>query len=443
MLNLPPGPRGLDAYGFFGRGSVARAVAFLQKTTRQYGPVSYFRVLNQRVCLVDDADLIKQVLVTDGARYVRDSGATLLRELVGDGLLTSDEPRHIERRRVMQPAFHRTQIASYANDMVSETERTAERWRAGERLDIGSEMKQVTLTIVGAALFGIDFGQAASRVAAILQRAIRRAARISLLLPLLEPWMLAYRRRRPKAVSLFFRGERAELERILRPVLLGRHEEKTTGILSLLVEHGLPEGDLSDEILTLVLAGHETTANALTWAWYLIAKHPLVEQRLQEEVRQVLEERTPSFNDVPQLVFTARVFQEALRLYPPGLAFGRRPIEDVELGGYTIPAGTSVILSPYITQRNPRYFERPEEFNPDRWENLSAPKYAYFPFGAGPKMCIGDSFAKLEGVLVLATIARHWRLQCEDPNLVGVRPGITLGPDRIIWMLPEKPAGMR
>jgi cytochrome P450 len=418
-MPLPPGPKGLDAYGFFGRGSVSRAVQFLQETARTYGPVSYFRVLNQRICLVDDADLIKQVLVSDQGRYVRDNGALILRELVGDGLLTSDEPRHKERRRVMQPAFHRTQIGSYAEAMVQQTERASARWQTAQSIDIGAEMKRLTLDIVGAALFGVDFGESTARVADILQRAIRRSARISLLLPLAEPLLVAYRRKRPDAPSVFFPKERRELEAIIAPILARRQTQRENDVLSLLLDYGMSEQDVANEIITLVLAGHETTATALTWAWYLIAQRPEVEQRLQDQE------------------YASMVFSEVLRLYPPALAFGRRPTEDVELGGYTIPARTSVILSPYITHRNPRYFEDPEEFRPERWVDPDIPKFAYFPFGGGAKMCIGDGFAKLEGVTVLSTIARRWKLRCVDSSAVGVRPGITLAPDRVIWMTPE------
>ena len=443
-MRLPPGPRGFSAYGFFGGGSVARAVAFLESTARSYGSVSSFQVLNQRICLIDDADLIKQVLVTDQAKYTRDNGAIMLRELVGDGLLTSDEPRHKERRRVMQPAFHRAQIGSYAEAMVSETEQASLRWRVDQPIDIGSEMKRLTLSIVGAALFGIDFGGSTERVAAVLQRAIRRAARVSLLLPILEPWLVRYRRARPKARSLFFHAERQELEQIIHPILAKRRSERSHDVLSLLLEysddpdHPLSDEDVRNEIVTLVLAGHETTATALTWAWYLIASHPQVETRLQAEVDAVLQGRQATLEDLQKLTYTSMVFTEALRLYPPALAFGRRPIHDLQLGGYDVPARTSVILSPYITHRNARYFARPTEFIPERWGDAPPPKFAYFPFGGGAKMCIGDAFAKMEGVLVLATIARQWQLSCDLEATVGVRPGITLGPDRVIWMTPHR-----
>src|SRR5215467_1624398 len=422
---LPPGPRGLGAYGFLGWGSAARALAFLQATAHKYGSVSFFRIFNQRVLLIDDAGLIEQVLVREQHKFIRDRGATLLRELIGDGLLTSDEPRHRERRRLVQPAFHRVQIASYAEVMVRETEHFAEAWRGGARVDIGAEMKRLTLNIVGKALFGVDFGESAARIAELLQRAIRRSAWIGILLPLLEPALVRYRKRRPTAPSLFYAQERAELERIIQPILNSRRSRSGCDVLSLLLEHGLTGDDVTNELVTLVLAGHETTATALTWAWYVISRHPELERRLQEEA-----DRGES-----GLEYISMLFNEVLRLYPPVPVFGRRPVEPVELCGYTIPVGASVILSPYITQRNERYFESPEKFDPERWRVApTPPKLAYFPFGAGAKMCIGDSFAKLEGVTVLATLARRWSLRLADASSVSVRPGTTLAPAQAIWM---------
>jgi cytochrome P450 len=421
---LPPGPRGLENYRFFGWGSTARALAFLQATARKYGPISRLSVFNQHLYLIDDADLIEQVLVREQHKFTRDRGAILLRELVGDGLLTSDEPRHRERRRVLQPAFHRAQIASYAEVMAREAERSAREWHAGDHVDIGAEMKRLTLQIVGTALFGVDFSASAVRIAELLQRALRRSAWIALLLPLLEPALVRYRKLRPKAASLFYARERAELERIIQPVVERRHNRSGSEVVSLLLEYGLTGEDVNNELVTLVLAGHETTAVALTWAWYLISQHPEVEYRMRQEA-----ERGES-----GLEYVSMVFNEVLRLYPPVAAFGRRAIEPVELGGYTIPVGASVIVSPYITQRNQRYYERPEEFRPERWRALQPPKLAYFPFGAGAKMCIGDSFAKLEGVTVLATLARQWSLRLVDTSSIGVRPGITLAPAREIWM---------
>ena len=428
MRGAPPGPRGMAVLGF-----VRNPLRFLEAAARQYGPVSYFNILGQRVFLVDDAELIQEVLVTRQHLFDRDNGATLLRELVGDGLLTRDEPLHKERRRALQPAFHKMQVAGYAGVMA----RLSSEWAPGSaRFDVAAEMKRLTLSIVGAALFGADFRVNADRIAEVLGQVIRRSRWIAPALPFLEPVARAYRRRWPRGVSLFFRQERAELERILKPVIKARRVTESDDVLSLLLGQ-LDDQDAVNEVVTLVLAGHETTATALTWAWHLIGGHPRVEEKLQREVDEVLVGRVPGFEDLARLTYTGMVFAEAMRLYPPAPAFGRRPKEDLSLGGYRVPARSSVFLSPYVTQRNGRYFERPANFEPERWEHPSHPKFAYFPFGGGAKMCIGDTFARMEGVLVLAAIVRKWRLVSEQAGTMGFNLGITLRPDRPVWMRRE------
>jgi cytochrome P450 len=433
-LDLPPGPRGVKAYGFLGGGSPRKAFAFLERTAKEYGPVAMFHVFRHAICLVNDADLIRRVLVTDQHQYVRDTGATLLRELLGDGLLTRDDPSHLERRRILQPAFHRTQVAAYAELMAGEAERLSAAWNPEQLLDIGAEMRRVTLSIVGSALFGVDFGSDVERIAGILGRAVRRAARLSVPVILFEPLLLTWRKRRPDASSVFFAKERRALHRIIDPILRDRRARPGQDLLSLMLEaEGLNDDDVRNEALTMILAGHETTASALTWCFYLIARHPSVQERLRSEAG-ALGERSLTLEDLPSLRYTSMVFRETLRLYPPALAFGRRPVADVELGGYRIPAGTSVLVSPYITQRNSRYFARPDEFVPERWETANPEKFAWFPFGGGSKMCIGEAFANLEGVLVLATLIRNWEFASVSADAVKIAPGITLGPDRKVMM---------
>lgn len=446
-MQRPPGPRGGEVLGFLGRGNASRTLAFLENTARRFGPISYFRFLNQQIHLLDEPALIQEVLVTQQHKFRRDNGATILRELVGDGLLTRDEPRHRERRRLMQPAFHRAQIATYASAMTEQTKRLSTQWDGRESIDIGAEMKRLTLAIVGACLFGADFAENAVEIAQVLQCVVRRFSRIAPFVALFEWWIRAYREVLPNGPSLFYRKERAQLERILAPVL-GRHHaaapdlSPSGDLLSLLLtardeQNGkLSDEDLRNEVVTLVLAGHETTATALTWAWYLIASHPEVEARLHAEVDAVLVDGSPTMEHVARLRYTSAVFTEALRLYPPALAFGRRPIEPVELGGFLIPSGSSVLVSPYITQRNPRFYEDPRVFRPERWETSTAPKFAYFPFGAGAKMCIGESFAKLEAVIALALLAQRWRLTTTSESEVLPTAGVTLAPERPIRLRP-------
>jgi cytochrome P450 len=439
-MDVPPGPRGLAVLGFFGGGSTAGLLRFLESTARRYGPISSFRVLNRRLYLIDDADLIQEILVTRQHEFIRDNGAALLRELLGEAMITSEEPLHRERRRMVQPAFHRDQIAGYADIMIRHAQQTAGQWRDGDTLDIGSSMKRMTLSIVGSTLFGADFQQCAGQIASVLQRVIRKSSWIGPAFGFLEPFVLFYRRHVPHGPSLFFRSERADLERILAPVIEQRQTRTTQDVLSLLMAQVDDNGSrlstdrIRNEVITFVLAGHETTATALTWTWYLLAKYPRVEERMHAEIAAVLGDNPATLNDLPNLTYTAMVFREALRLYPSALAFGRRPLNDVTLGGYTIPRGTSILLSPYITHRNPRYYDRPESFEPQRWETIAPPKFAYFPFGGGAKMCIGDAFARMEGVLALATIARRWSLASTTRGLAGVSTGIMLNPAQPILL---------
>jgi cytochrome P450 len=428
IVQVPPGPRGLEVLGF-----VRRTLPFLEETARRFGPISSFRVLNQRLYLIDEPEWIQDILVTRQHLFIRDTGATLLRELVGDGLLTRDEPGHKERRRILQPAFHRTQVASYAGMMVAESVRSAEAWRPDSTLDIAAEMKRVTLAIVGASLFGADFNKGADRIAAVLERVLNRSRWIAPGLAMIEPLAQAYRRIFPRGPSLFFGAERAELERILAPVIEQRRQAQTGDILSLLLAD-LDDRDATNEIVTMVLAGHETTATALTWAWYLISRHPDVEACLHAEIDRVLGGRDASLDDIPRLTYTTMVFQETMRLYPPAPLFGRRPKEQVTIGGFEIASGSSILMSPYITQRNERWFARPDQFETARWQNISIPKFASFPFGGGAKMCIGESFARMEGVLVLATLAQRWRLIPVNGDGIGIRAAVTLRPDGPVWM---------
>jgi cytochrome P450 len=427
-MKTPPGPHGSAVLGF-----IKQPLPFLVETARRFGPISYFRILNQRLYLIDEPEWIQDILVHRQHLFVRDIGATLLRELVGDGILTRDEPAHKERRRVLQPAFHRTQIAAYAEAMVTECRRASGTWADGGELDIVAEMKRLTLAIVGATLFGADFRDSADRIARVLERVISRSRWIAPGLALLEPLARLYRGVAPRGPSLFFGSERAELENILEPIIHQRRRGSGRDMFSMLLAD-LSDEDATNEIVTMVLAGHETTATALAWAWYLIAKHPAVAASLEQELDRVLGDREPSMDDIPRLPYTAMVFQEALRLYPPAPAFGRRPLEPVSIGGYEFPRGASIMLSPYITQRNPRWFSNPDAFEPERWREPAIPKFAFFPFGGGAKMCIGEPFARMEGILVLASLARLWRLRCATDADVRMRAAVTLRPDGPIRM---------
>lgn len=423
-----PGPRGREARRFLGIGSADGMVAFFAETVRRYGPLVGMRFFGHHVVLVDDADLIAEVLQHQQHAFSRDTGAVLLRELVGDSLLTSEDPAHLVRRRMLQPAFHRARIRTYTEHMVDEARRTADAWEHRTKIDIGGEMAQLTLGVVGRSLFGTDVRDEAHRIAAVVASIGGRGGKLQPLVAALSPLLFAIRRATPQTARFIFRRERQALEAIVDPIVARRRANGGGGddLLAMLLDvrddegHGLSDIDVRNELITFVLAGHETTASALTWSWYLLASHPDAEARMHEEIDTVLGGRPPQMEDVPHLRYTAAEFDEALRLYPPAAAFGRRPLEPIALGGYRIPRGASIFVSPYVTQRNPRYFPDPDRFAPERWFGEPPPKFAFFPFGGGSKMCIGEPFARAEGVLVLATIAQRWRLRVED---VHVGPG--------------------
>ena len=415
---------------------------FFENTAKRFGPFSSFRVLHKRMYLLDDPALVQELLVTRQHEFMRDTGATLVRELVGDGLLTREEPQHRERRRILQPAFHRDQISSYADVMIEESERLSRQWEEQGTVDIRSEMRSLTLAIVGATLFGTAFRDSAGQIAAVLESVTRKGSWLVPAIILAEPLVLAYRRLLPRGRSLFFARERRELQRIVAPIIQQRRESGKLDVLSLILnqrnddDSALTDEDIQNEVVTFVLAGHETTAAALTWTWYLLAQHPEVAARLHAELDQVLKDRAPKFDDIPCLPYAANVFKEALRLYPPALLFARRPKATLDFGGYRIGAGQSIFVSPYITQRNPKYFERPDSFEPERWDNVAIPKFAYFPFGGGAKMCIGEPFARLEGVLALATLARKWTLLPASDAPVHIGSAAILNPAQPILLRP-------
>ncbi|MGP6159721.1 MAG: cytochrome P450 [Vulcanimicrobiaceae bacterium] len=442
-----PGPRAPAAYEFFGGGR--RTIEFLERTARRYGPVAGFRIGGRPIYLLDDAELIEEVLVTAQHRYVRDTGALLVRELVGEALVSSEEPAHVRRRRMMQPAFHRARVTTYASVMAGEAESLGDAWEERALIDVGADMTRLTLAVVGEALLGADVGDSARAVAGVVARVIRRGTVAGPAVALAAPLFASLRRRFPERASLLFPREREELDRIVRPLIEARRgdADQRGDLLSLLLQardadgSALSDGDLRNELVTLILAGHETTASALTWTWYLLATHPVVEACMHAELDALLGERIPSIEDLPRLRYTSSVFDEALRLYPPAPAFGRRPLEDVELGGYRIERMASIFVSPYVTQRNPRYFDDPLAFRPERWEGPPPPKFAYFPFGAGSKMCIGEPFARLEGVLVLATLARRYRLRLLIDRPLPLSSQAMLRPGRPIVMRTEARRG--
>ncbi len=435
---IPPGPRGWEVTQFFGNGDFAKTLDFLTRQAREHGPILSFSLLGRRMYVLDDPALVRDVLVVKQHAFARATGAALLREIVGTSVLTAEEPLHRARRRMLQPAFGRAQLATYGAVMAEEARIARDALAPGDVIDVGDAMTRLTLAVTGRTLFGADVGKHATAMSAALARAMADVSRLGPLLEVLPPWAGAVRRRLPLPSNRTFARARRELGAIVASVVARRRAgERENDLLALALaardDDGSPFDDraLADELATLLLAGHETTATALCWTWYVLASHPRVEAALHAELDAVLGARDPEPDDVARLPYTSAVFAETLRLYPSASAFGRRALERCELGGYTIEAGAGIVISPYVIHRNPRYFPEPETFRPERFLGEERPEFAYLPFGGGARRCIGEAFARMEGVLAIATLARRLRFERLDPIPVAIGTA-TLRPARPI-----------
>lgn len=430
----PPGPPARRFSGHL-RDFARENIHFFHRAARDYGDVVCLRMLWQPHYLVNHPDYIKEILVTNHRNFTKSEALRLGRIVLGEGLLTSEHDFHKRQRQMIQPAFHQQRIAQYARIMAEYAVRHAERWEAaglhGRTVDMSQEMMRLTLAIVAKSLFDADveeeaddIGRALTTVMGVFDRIALPFARLLGLLPT------------PRN-ALFFLARVRLFQTIQRMIDERRAHPKDRGdLLSMLLEaqdqedgRGMSDNQIRDEALTIFLAGHETTSNALMWTWYLLSQHPEVETKLHAELDEVLGGATPAAADVPRLEYTRRVLTESMRLYPPAYLIGRTPINNFKLGPYLIKKGSPVLVSPYIVQRDPRYYEEPERFNPDRWAAESFAdrnRFTYFPFGGGPRTCIGEGFAWMEGILVIAAIAQRWRMELEPGHPIELLPRITL-----------------
>jgi cytochrome P450 len=408
-------------------------LAFFQAAQAAHGDVVRFAFGWERVHLLSHPDLVRDVLLTHAQKFHKGLGLERAKILLGEGLLTSEDGLHLRQRRLLQPAFHRSRIAAYAAAMVDAARGTSEAWVDGAELDVPQEMARLTLQVVGRTLFDADtlgaatvIGQALSDTLGLFGALSLPFGKLLLTLPL-------------PAVRRFRRG-RARLDAEVERILALRHADgRNRGdLLSMLLaardEEGRPMSDaqLRDEAMTLFLAGHETTANALAWSFHLLGQHPSVESALHVELDTVLQGRRPTFEDVPRLSVTTAVFSEALRLYPPAWVLGRRALESVTLSdGTRIPRGELAVLSPFVVHRDARWFPQPLRMDVAHWTaeaRAARHRFAYFPFGAGTRSCIGEAFAWTEGTLALAVLAGRWRLRPVKGSDVRTEPRITLRP---------------
>jgi cytochrome P450 len=400
-----------------------------------------FRLLRVQYFVVNWPDYIEHVLLTNAQNYVKGRFAeALLGPIVGEGLLISEGEAWRRRRRIEAPAFHHRSIAGLVDEMAHCTRSMLARWdRRTEPFDVASEMTDLTLDIITRTMFSTDLGDDVARLRQLMQTVLRLDRPSVADMLGLPRWMRIRSKTMRQAV--------AELDRMVERVLASRRQAggEHGDLLALLLAardeesgEGLDDHQLRDEIMTIFFAGHETTANALSFTWYLLATHPDVDAKLQEELEHVLGGRAPVYADIARLRYTRMVFEEALRLYPPAYSMGRTAVAPDVIGGVTVPKGAIISIYPYVTHRNPALWPDPERFDPERFApdgTAGRHRFAYFPFGGGPRICIGQGFAMAEAAIVIATVAQRFRFSVAPGHTVEPIGLLTLRPKNGVWVM--------
>jgi len=446
-VRRPPGPKrnnpllGLLAYR---RGRVG----FLQNMAQRYGDICYFAIGSQQAYLLNHPDLIKEVLISKSESFIKGSALQRSKQLLGEGLLTSEGECHRRQRRLAQPAFHRSRVEAYANVMTAYTTRTIADWRDGQTLDLAEEMMALTLAIVGKTLFDADIeseaGEVGEAITGMLQ-ATDTSSLSSIVIDVLKKLPVARKRSGAKARAKF-ESAKARLDELIYRLIKDRRRSGDRGdLLSMLIlaqddDDGGQMSDLQlrDEAMTIFMTGHETTAVTLAWTFYLLSQNPEAEAKLHAELDKVLSGRLPTMSDVALLPYTEMVLNEAMRLYPPAWALQRTALVDSEIGGYVIPRGSQVLMSQYVMHHDARYFPDPERFDPERWAPAlrdARPQFSYFPFGGGLRRCIGDAFAMMEATLLLTQLAQKWRMRLAPGHVVALQPVMSLRPKHGMRMI--------
>lgn len=451
-VRRPPGPgrnNPLLALLAYRRGRVG----FLQNMAQRYGDICYFAIGSQQAYLLNHPDLIKEVLITKSENFIKGSALQRSKQLLGEGLLTSEGESHRRQRRLAQPAFHRSRIEAYAKVMTEYTARTIASWRDGQTLDLAEEMMALTLAIVGKTLFDADIeaeaGEVGQAITGMLQ-ATDTSSVSSIVIDLLKKLPVARKRSGAKARAKF-ESARARLDKLIYRLIEERRRSGDRGdLLSMLLlaqdeDDGGRMSDLQlrDEAMTIFMTGHETTAVTLAWTFYLLAQHPEIEAKLHHEIAEVLEQRVPTMADLARLPYAEMVLCESMRLYPPAWALQRTALQDCEIGGYVVPQGSQVLMSQYVMHHDARYFPDPERFDPGRWTKEARearPQFSYFPFGGGLRRCIGDAFAMMEATLLLTQLAGEWQMRLEPGHRVALQPVMSLRPKYGMRMILKKRA---
>ena len=452
-LRFPPGLKlNLPFYILRRFFKASNPIMLFEHLASTYGPISHYKLGWQHIVFLNDPEMIKEILINQPQNFIKERTQRRMKILLGEGLITSEGAFHMRQRRIAAPAFHRQRIQAYADNMVERARNMRDSWRENSTIEIGGEMMHLSLEIVARTLFNTDVTPEIRQINTEVN-AIMDVYNLLIALPQAEKYLSA-----PIPGLMRFRRARKRLDAVVHRMIADRRRQQQTDntdhgdLLSMLMssrdeeattaaeQTGMTDEQLRDEILTIFLAGYETTANALTWTWFLLAQNPEAAGRFYEEIDRVLGDRAATLEDLPQLRYVEQVFAESMRLYPPAWAMGRQSTAPISLGDYRFPAETYFFFSQYIIQRSATYFPDPLRFDPDRFtpENKTGrPQFAYFPFGGGGRKCIGEAFAWMEGVLLLATIGQKWRMELLPGPITKaehVQPKITLRPKYPIHM---------
>jgi cytochrome P450 len=420
----------------------ANPILLFQHLAQEYGDIAHYKIGWHHIVFLNHPDYIREVLVVQNENFIKERTVQRTKMLLGAGMITSEGAQHRSQRQVAQPAFHRQRIPEYAGTMVREAAGMRDRWRDGEVRDIAIDMMHLTLSIVAETLFAADLREEARELADAINR-IMGLYNFLVMLPAAE-WLVHVR---PPGLAAFVRARKRIDAVVYRMIAAHRERHSDSGsLLDLMIaaspDHGAAsEQALRDQVITIFLAGYETVANALSWTWYLLSQNPECERRFHEEIDCELQGRLPAFDDVPRLRYVEMVLAESMRLYPPAWAMGRYARADFQVGEFFLPAKTTVLISQFVTHRDERFFPDPLRFDPERFTpeaKSRRTRLTYFPFGAGARQCIGESFAWMEGVLLLATLAQRWKLRLIPGHRVEPEPLITLRPKYGMKMMVER-----
>lgn len=460
VTKFPPGPT-YKMPGKLLRQFIHDPINTLSTIAREYGDISYFKLGPEHVYLINNPDYIEKVLIYDHRNFKKGKRLQTAKTILGEGLVTSEGDFHNRQRRLIQPIFHPKQIMTYSNIMTDYAVRVRNRWNDGAIVDISEEMMRLTLGIICKSVLNYDVESEAQEVGKALTTVRKYSKRLQSpighvldKIPIL-PAPRRAREARKELDSLVYglisdrrQQEESDNDKRYDDDLLSRLMQAQESNIADHVGHNdvpststsnekMSDKQVRDEVMTIFIAGHETTSNALTWTFYLLSQYPDVERKLHDELELVLGNnssnnagnRIPTADDIPKLQYTERVLRESMRLYPPVWTMGRYVENDYSVGEYTILAGSSILMSQYVMHHDPRYYKKPEEFNPNRWTddfNAHLPRFSYFPFGGGIRGCIGESFAWMEGILIIATIAQEWSMRLVSSQRIKLDPAITL-----------------